>query len=259
MTDLSAALLDIAGIGRQAAWAGWLVFLRVGAVMALLPAFGEQSVPVRVRLVVTLAFTAVVAPAVADRLPPSGGVGVILIEAAAGLMIGAGLRLLVMALQVAGTIAAQSTSLSQIFGGMGPEPQPAMANLLVVAALALAVSLGLHVRVAELLVLSYDILPPGLAPRSADMASWGLARVAHAVALGFTLAAPFVIAATVYNMALGVINRAMPQLMVALVGAPALTLGGLGLLALSAPLLLQVWTGVLAGHWAAPFDTTPGP
>ncbi|MFY8145461.1 MAG: flagellar biosynthetic protein FliR, partial [Rhodobacter sp.] len=49
------------------------------------------------------------------------------------------------------------------------------------------------------------------------------------------------------------INRAMPQLMVAFVGAPALTAGGLVLLALSTPLALAVWLAALNGFFAAPF------
>ncbi|MFC3118840.1 flagellar biosynthetic protein FliR [Jhaorihella thermophila] len=38
--------------------------------------------------------------------------------------------------------------------------------------------------------------------------------------LPFSLSAPFVIASLLYNLTLGAINRAMPQLMVTLVGAP---------------------------------------
>ena len=36
-------------------------------------------------------------------------------------------------------------------------------------------------------------------------------------------------------------NRAMPQLMVAFVGAPAISFGGLALLLIVAPFLLDVW------------------
>ncbi len=67
---------------------------------------------------------------------------------------------------------------------------------------------------------------------SPDLARWGLAQVSRSFALAFSLAAPFVIAGLLYNVALGVINRAMPQLMVAMVGAPAITLGGIALFAL---------------------------
>ena len=65
--------------------------------------------------------------------------------------------------------------------------------------------------------------------------------VAQAFALGFSLAAPFVIAGFAYNVALGAINRAMPQLMVAFVGAPAITAAGLLILMLAAPVILDFW------------------
>jgi flagellar biosynthetic protein FliR len=104
---------------------------------------------------------------------------------------------------------------------------------------------GLHVRLAELMILSYAILPAGLFPAAAVMSDWGVAQVARAFWLAFTLAAPFVILSMLYNLALGAINKAMPQLMVAFVGAPVITLGGLALLAASAPLMLSVWLEAL--------------
>ncbi|MEL7116600.1 MAG: flagellar biosynthetic protein FliR [Pseudomonadota bacterium] len=80
-----------------------------------------------------------------------------------------------------------------------------------------------------------------------------MARVSQAFAFAFTLAAPFVIASFIYNLAIGVINKAMPQLMVAFVGAPAITAGGLVLLALSMPTALSVWNESLRSFLAAPF------
>jgi flagellar biosynthetic protein FliR len=64
---------------------------------------------------------------------------------------------------------------------------------------------------------------------------------------------PFAIAALIYNVALGVINRAMPQLMVAFVGAPALTAGGLLLLYAAAPVMLSVWITALGRVLEQPF------
>lgn len=257
MTGILANLAELAGIGQDMAWAFFLVFLRVGAALSLMPAFGEQSVPQRVRLIVALAFTAIVTPAVAPALTPGPVAAAIAAEVVAGLLIGIGLRLMVIALQIAGTIAAQAASLTQVFGGLNAEPQPAMGNLFVMAGLALAVMAGLHVKAAELLILSYDILPPGRLPGPSDIADWGLDRIARAFSLGFSLAAPFVIASVLYNAALGIINKAMPQLMVSFVGAPALTLGGLVLLAITTPLLLGVWTQALSDQLAAPFAVAP--
>lgn len=248
------ALQDVSTLWAAMIWSAGLVFLRVGAMLALLPAFGEQSVPLRLRLALAVAFTAVVAPAVWPDLPENPGPGHFAAEAAAGLVLGIGLRLFILALQTAAAIIAQSTSLSQLLAGTGPEPQPAIGHLLTMAALALAVGAGLHIRAAELLILSYDLLPAGSRPLSADMADWGLGRTSQAFGLAFSLAAPFAAAALLYNLALGAINRAMPALMVSFVGAPALAWGGLVLLALMSPVLLGLWLDRLNGFLAAPFS-----
>ena len=71
--------------------------------------------------------------------------------------------------------------------------------------------------------------------------------------LAFSLAAPFLAAGLIYNLALGAINRAMPQLMVALVGAPAITGMALLILALAAPTILQVWAARLDETVAMPW------
>ncbi len=268
MTPATATLLEMLG---DWAWIGGVVFLRVGGAMALLPAFGTQTVPVRVRLALTLAFTAIVAPAVAPQIggltpalpsfspgtstgAPAGlALRLLGTETICGLLLGASVRLFIWMLQIAGTIAAQATSLSQVLGPSGIDPQPAIAQLLVMAALALAAMAGLHVRVAEALILSYDTLPPGLMPAAGDVGEWGRTRVAETFALAFTFSGPFLIAALIYNVALGVINRAMPQLMVAFVGAPAITAGGLALLIVVLPLVLPIWLNALNGTLAAPF------
>lgn len=264
---MTAALAEIVSLVQSVFWLGFAVFLRVGAMMALAPAFGEQAVPMRLRLGLALAFTLIVAPAVAPAITAaafsgSGAGGALPLrlfatEASAGLILGLGLRIFVMALQIAGTIAAQASSLSQFFGGAGADPQPAMAQLLLIGGLALAVMAGLHVRLAEALILSYQLLPPGEFAPVAMLTQWGLMQVTRAFGLAFSLAAPFTIAGLVYNVALGVINRAMPQLMVAFVGAPALTLGGLLLLFLSAPLMLAVWGQAFGLYLADPFRAAP--
>jgi flagellar biosynthesis protein FliR len=233
------------------ALAAFGIFLRVGAMMALVPAFGETVIPLRVRLGITVAFTLIVAtammPAAAPLTLPAIGA-----EVAAGLVLGIGLRLFVIALQVAGTIAAQSTSLAQFFGGAGVDPQPAMSQILVMAGLALAVMSGLHVRLAELLILSYDLVPAGRMPDAGLLAAWGVSQVARAFALAFSLSMPFVILSVLYFVALGAINKAMPQLMVALVGAPAITFAGLVLLLVCTPLLLPLWHDALSSFLRDP-------
>jgi len=184
-------------------------------------------------------------------------VWLVLTETLAGLMIGLGIRMFVLALQTAGSIAAQSTSLSQILGGAVAEPLPAIGYVLIIGGLALAVMTGLHIKAIELVILSYDLLPMGRLPDGSNLSNWGLAQIRRAFELAFTLAAPFVILSLLYNLAIGAINKAMPQLMVAFVGAPVITAGGLIVLCLAAPMMLSVWVNALDGFLAAPFSVMP--
>ena len=259
MTDLMALLTQLSRAAEPVLLAYLHVFMRVAAAMALLPAFGEHTVPQRVKLAIALAFTAITGPAVLDRVPVAAGLAMapLVIEAVIGCFLGLGLRFFVFALQIAGTIIAQSTSLAQLFGGAGAEPQPVIGNILTLAALALAVSAGLHVQAAEMLILSYQMLPPGQTLPAPDVAQWGLHQVTRAFGLALSLAAPFVIGSLLYNVALGIINRAMPQLMVAFIGAPALTLGGLVLFAVAAPLILSVWLTAFAAFVVDPLTVGP--
>lgn len=255
--DQLAQLLDV--VDRQL-WHGFIVFLRVSAVVAMLPAFGEQTVPARVKLAIALAFTLIVAPAVVvPSAPPSvSSVALyVLTEVISGLTIGLGIRLFVLALQTAGAIAAQSTSLSQLLGGAAVEPLAAIGYVLMIGGMALAVIAGLHIKAAELLILSYKFLPVGLFAGGDDIADWGVTQVSRAFALAFTLAAPFILVSVLYNLMLGVINKAMPQLMVAFVGAPLITAGGLFILCIASPVMLSVWLNALDQFMFNPFGSAP--
>ena len=238
-----------------------LIFTRVAGTVALLPGFGEQSIPTRIRLIVALCFTIIAWPLILPKIGalPDTTMQLLMlfgIEAAIGTMMGIVFRFFVLALQLAGSIAAQATSLSQILGASAtPDPMPAMGNVLVIAGLVLALAAGLHVKAVMAIAFSYDIFPIGLAPNSSEVATWGVARAARAFELAFVLAAPFVIASFAYNLTLGFINRAMPQLPVAFIGAPAITAGGLLILLLSGPVLLTVWAERFDAILANPFET----
>lgn len=251
------------------------VFTRVGAVVGLLPGFGERAIPTRVRLAAAIAFTAIVWPILTPGLvnegPPTGGTGpigdpdsgsgpplslgrLLMAEAVAGLMLGIAIRMLLWAMQFAGSIAAQATSVLQIFGsGATPDPMPAIGNLLTIAAITLAVVSDLHIKTSLIIIGSYEVLPLGVFPVAGDLAQWGVARAAAAFGLAFSLAAPFLILGLVYNIALGAISRAMPQLMVVLIGAPAIVGISIILLMLTAPVMLTHWTSALDNTLADPY------
>ncbi|MEL7255080.1 MAG: flagellar biosynthetic protein FliR [Pseudomonadota bacterium] len=254
MNDL-AALLELT---EDVLWLHFIVFLRVAAAISLFPGFGEQTVPMRIKLGLAIMMTMITTPAISPALfpfrddPPPLGL-IVLSEAVVGLMIGLGIRLFVMALQTAGTIAAQSTSLSQILGTQGIEPIPAMGHMLVLGGITLAMILGLHIRLAELIILTYTLFPAAQFPDASAVSVWGIRQVANAFALAFALAAPFVIVSVLYNLTLGIINRAMPQMMVVFVGAPVIVGGGIVILLVMAPTILTLWTDALSMFMSNPF------
>jgi flagellar biosynthetic protein FliR len=257
---MTGALAELLNISSAFLWQGIAIFLRVGAMAALLPAFGERTVPTRIKIVIALAFVLIVTPAtppIPFELNFDTITLLVMTETLSGLLLGIGIRLFILALQTAGSIAAQSTSLSQILGSAVADPLPAMGYILIVGALALAVMAGLHVKAAQLIILSYTLLPMGEFPSGSTVSEWGVGQIRQAFSLAFTLSAPFVILSVIYNLTLGAINRAMPQLMVAFVGAPVITAGGLFLLMLSAPFILEFWLNALDSFMANPYRLPP--
>lgn len=256
IADLAIAL----NMAQSTLFVWFAVLLRLSGMILVLPAFGEQMIPMRVRFAVVFAISLVMTPLLAG---PSVGLAempalrVFFGEIIIGLILGIGLRLMIHALQIMGSIAAQATSLSMMAGGAMPDPQPAIGTLLMLAGLTLAVMTGLHLHVIMMLLQSYEVLPLGAVLSGAALEAWGTARVAHAFALGFSLAAPFVLTATLYNLALGVINRAMPQMMVAFVGAPAIAFGGLLLMFIISPFALAHWQTIFITATQNPLGDLP--
>lgn len=237
-------------------WHGAIVFLRVGAMTSVMLGFGENFIPTQIRLVIGLVFTAIVAPALPQMPIPftiMQYAGLIATEVVVGLALGVAIRMFIHALQTAGSIAAQSTSLSQVLGGAGVDPMPAIGAVLWISGITLAIMLDMHIRAVELMIRSYELFPVGRFPDGALLSEWGVHRVSETFSMAFTLAAPFVITSVMYNLTLGIINRAMPQLMVVFIGAPLITFSGLALLAIGAPMILQVW-----GHDLMVFFADPG-
>lgn len=251
MTDLLGLMQAFGPLFGDSAATWAIIFLRVGAAAAVLPGLGEQIVPMRFRLVIAIVISATLLPNV---VPQSLDFSTLFTEVAIGLFLGLSLRFLVFAISTAGTIIANATSLSQIFPQAG-EAQPSIATLLTLAAIAGAFEAGLATQTVVFFLISLEAFPIGQLPSTADMANWFALHADKMFALAFTLSLPFIIASVLYNLALGIINKAMPALMVTFIGAPALSLGALALLAVTLPFLLQVWLSAMQEFLSNPFHS----
>ena len=93
-----------------------LTFARVGTMAMLMPGIGEQLITTRARLSFAFLLTLVLFPPTRTILPavgqPTAAIGLLIGEIAVGLLIGLAIRMVVGALQTAGTVAAQQLGLS---------------------------------------------------------------------------------------------------------------------------------------------------
>lgn len=233
-------------------YGGFLVFARVAAALMLVPGFGETHVPQRVKLIAALLVAVAMAGNVSGRpeVVPNPGmiVSQIAAEIVVGLLIGTVARSLFLALHVAGTVIAQQAGLGQIIpASIEPDGASAIAQILLFGAISLIFALNLDHQLLLAIRDSYTLFPLGELPDPGDMALHVTQTVSEAFSLGVRLSLPFLVIGFTLYAGLGVINRAMPQMMVFFVAAPGFTIVGLTLLAIALPMLL--WT------WAGAFDT----
>ena len=233
-----------------------LVLARCAGAVMLLPGWAETEVPAMIRAAVALALAMLVWPGVAATLPPPGDDGATLLamlarELLAGASLGFLARLVTLALPMAGQMLSVMIGLASVLqtdAAIGAQ-QTAIARLFGLVAPLLILGSGLHQLPLRALVGSYRLWPAGTMPTGALPAVIG--GIADGFALALRLAAPFLLAGIVWQVALAALVRLAPQVPVFFLAAPAQLLGGLALLAALAVTVLGVWGESVAAGLAA--------
>jgi flagellar biosynthetic protein FliR len=235
-----------------------LVLSRAGACLLLLPAFAEAEVPATVRAGLLLVLTVLLLPVVVTKLPAapadiSAIAGLVCHELLVGGLLGFLAKLITLALPMAGQTLSFLIGLSSV---LQPDPElggqaTAVARMLNLAAPLLLLISGLYAGPLTALAGSYSVLPPGDNWPMQDGMEAVVGAVSGCFQLSMRLAAPFIVAGTVWQIALGLLSRLVPQLQVHALAAPGQILGGLALLGLLAGGLLQLWQNGVASTLAA--------
>lgn len=235
-----------------------LLFTRIGAMLMLMPALGEQTIPARLRLSFALAFTLVVFPLLSPIMPSmpttlSGIVGLMFHELAVGLIIGAIVRISVMATQVAGAIVAFQTGLS---GALAADPTQAgvqgaiFSSFLSFLGIALIFATDLHHMALAAVYDSYTVFSPTDPLMFEDSMQLAIRAVSSAFSIGVQMAAPFIVFGLVFNLGAGILARLMPALQVYFVLMPANIIMGLILFALLLSLMMGWYLTAFENHLA---------
>ena len=220
-------------------------FVRISTVLMAAPVFGAVNlVPVRVRLMLSLAITALVVP----LLPPMAyidpltatGLLVLLQQILLGLAMGFLLQLAFSALTLGGSSIAMPMGLgfANMVDPVNGVQVPVLSTMFTIIGTLLFLSVNGHLILIQVVVDSFTSMPIGPVGLTSDslmqVALWG-GRVFMG---GILIALPAIMIITLINVAFGIMTKAAPQLNIFAVGFPTTMAAGFLVIFLTLPNLL---------------------
>ncbi len=207
-------------------------FMRIGAMLSMVPVLGSKLVAMRIRLIMALVLAILVAPLIKNvpQVDPLGFQGLIIggHQILIGLAMGFTMRMVFAAFVHGGQIIAMQMGLG--FASM-IDPQngvqvPVISQFYLILTTLVFLAINGHLIIVEVLVNSFQTLPispDGLSVNGLwTLVSWGSQMFSWAV----VIALPAVTALLIVNLAFGVVTRAAPQLNIFSVGfSITMTLG----------------------------------
>jgi len=230
----------------EAASAFLLLYARIGAVMMLLPLFGEEAVPTRIRLLLGLGTTAGLWGLLSGRILPVAAnaaalPGALIAELMVGLAIGVIVKIMFQAAAMAGSIISFQIGLSSALindtaqGGQ----VPLLSKFVSMTATLICLIAGVHHLWIAAMVQSYALFPVGALPPAADFAQLAIGVTSRSMALALSLAAPMLVYGIVLNIALGMSVRLAPAIQIFFIAQPLTIMLGLTIFAIIlGPLLI---------------------
>lgn len=233
MNELLHAALG-ADLAASAVSSLFLVFLRVGTALMLMPGFSEAQVLQRFRLGFAFVFSLVLGLSLGPAMPsaPASPGDFLLLaggEIVIGLLIGFASKLAMAVIHLAGAVMAMQSGLSasSFFDPSDTSQRTIFSSFLSMAAVTLILSGDGQYWLIGGLRASYDVLPPGQPLPMNDLMEL-LTRLSSQIFLiGLQIAAPIAIIGLITNLAFGLLNRMMPSMQVLTVAMPAQLLLGL--------------------------------
>jgi flagellar biosynthetic protein FliR len=225
-----------------------LVFARMGAGMMLFPGIGESFVPARLRLVFAMALSVLVYPALLPGIPavPTtvGDLALLLAhEVFVGLFFGSVLRLMMDSIETAGSIIAVQIGLSNamILNPTQAAQSALPSALLSMAAISLLFVSGLDYFLLRGLIETYHVFPIKEPLMLGDAAQTYAHLMTRCFMVGVEIGAPFLVIGLLLYLAMGMIQRMMPQVQLFLVIMPLQIWGGMILFAAVIASMAYAW------------------
>lgn len=222
------------------------LLLRVGALLVAMPLFGGPGVPQHVKIGLGVLIAVLLYPVIDAVVPPSHLLSLLLMaaqEIAIGLGMGFIVSLFFLGLQLAGQLMDVPIGFGMVnvldphFGGQ----IPILGQFQNVLAVLIYFSINGHHAILRALADSYAHIPIGTAAWNGALAAVIVDAVTSMFLLGVRIGVPVMAAAFLTDVALGIVNRAVPQINVFITGYPIKIAIGLFTVTVGLP----VYVGVL--------------
>lgn len=236
--QLEADLVSFFGPTGQL-WAVGLIFLRVAAIIMLLPGIGNQEVPPRVRIGFGLILALLLYPGVQTTLPPlpeniGGMASAVIHEVMIGLMLGGLIRMILFAMVVAGEIISHQITLAfaQTANPAQAQPSTSLGTFLGLIGLSMVYATGTHHLFIQAISDSYLLFSPLKPVSMGDVYLVAVDSVRQVFLIAMQLSAPILVFGIVYHVAVGFIGRIMPTFPIFFAATPVAMLLGMSMVAL---------------------------
>lgn len=218
-------------------------FIRIGAFVMVMPVIGGSFVPLRVRLILAVVLTLVIAPA----LPSLPSIDILSIpgmllmfqEIAIGVAMGFVVQLIFDAIALGGQVISMSMGLgfAVFVDRQRGVNVPVLGQLFLMLGMLIFLSLDGHLVLIRMLADSFHILPMNSDINSGGIGQTALSSLiawsAQLFVVALNIALPAITALIVVNLSFGVMSRAAPTLNLFAVGFPVAMLLGFVVIFLS--------------------------
>ena len=220
--------------------------VRIGALFVAMPVFGNKQLSVKVKVLLSLMIALIVAPTL--ETPPvvdvfSGEALMIMFQQVIiGLVMGFSLHMVFGSLAIAGEIVGYSMKLgmAKMADPINGVQVPIVSMLYLTLAMLVILALDIHLVLIELLIDSFKVFPIGIEGMISTDTFWRLVGWGTRMfEIGLIMAMPVLGALLLLDVAQGYMQRAAQQFQIFAVGFPITLLGGMILIWVTLPAVMQ--------------------
>jgi flagellar biosynthetic protein FliR len=229
-----------------------LMWIRVMGLFTTAPVWSNRQVPIQVRVALSFAIGLLLHGLIPQPAPVVNLIQLVplaLKELLVGMLIGFVVAMAFAAFQFAGELLDINIgfTMMNVLDPVTNTQSPLLGNFLYILALLVFFTINGHHMLFRALLDSYQVVPVDGAALTGALTEHLVQSAAKIFAIGLQVAIPVLAALLLTAVALGIINRTVPQMNVFVVGLPVQLFVGTALLAVILPLYLAALRGVFGG------------